>query len=74
MQRIAQVARLRPEQREEYLALHRDVWPDVEAALRAAQIRNYSIFLHEDMLFAYYEYHGADFAADLATIKADPET
>ncbi|MEY9910285.1 L-rhamnose mutarotase [Catenulispora sp. MAP12-49] len=74
MQRIAQVARLVPERREEYLALHREVWPGVEAALRAAHIRNYSIFLHGDMLFAYYEYHGEDFAADLETIKADPET
>ncbi|MEY9931453.1 L-rhamnose mutarotase [Catenulispora sp. GP43] len=74
MQRIAQIARLVPELREEYLALHREVWPGVEAALRAAHIRNYSIFLHEDTLFAYYEYHGEDFAADLETIKADPET
>ncbi|NUR24304.1 MAG: L-rhamnose mutarotase [Catenulispora sp.] len=75
MQRIAQVARLRPDKREEYLTLHREVWPGVEAALRAAHIRNYSIFLHGDMLFAYYEYHGDDFAADLENIiKADPDT
>jgi L-rhamnose mutarotase len=74
MQRIAQVARLKPELREEYLALHREVWPAVENTLRAAHIRNYSIFLHGDMLFAYYEYHGQDFAADLETIKDDPET
>lgn len=74
MQRIAQVARLRPELREEYLTLHREVWPGVEAALLAAHIRNYSIFLHGDLLFAYYEYHGEDFAADLETIKADPES
>jgi L-rhamnose mutarotase len=74
MQRIAQVARLRPESREEYLTLHSAVWPGVEAALHAAHIRNYSIFLHGDLLFAYYEYLGEDFAADLETIKADPET
>ncbi|MFD0327325.1 L-rhamnose mutarotase [Streptacidiphilus monticola] len=74
MKRIAQTTRLVPERREEYLALHRAVWPAVEAALHAAQIRNYSIFLHGDTLFAYYEYHGDDFEADLATVKADPET
>lgn len=74
MRRIAQVARLLPERREEYLALHSAVWPDVEAALRAADIHNYSIFIHGDMLFAYYEYHGDDFAAALKTIEADPET
>ena len=74
MKRIAQTTRLIPERREEYLTLHSAVWPGVEAALRAANVRNYSIFLAGDLLFAYYEYHGDDWEADLATIKADPET
>lgn len=74
MKRIAQVARLVPERREEYLRLHSAVWPGVEATLRAAHISNYSIFLHGDLLFAYYEYDGDDFEADLATIRADPES
>ena len=74
MLRIAQTIRLRPERREEYLALHREVWPGVEAALRAANIRNYSIFLRGDILFSYFEYHGDDFDADIASIAADPET
>lgn len=74
MKRIAQTTRLLPERREEYLTLHSAVWPGVEDALRAANIRNYSIFLAGDLLFAYYEYHGDDFAADLETIKADPES
>jgi L-rhamnose mutarotase len=72
MKRIAQTTRLRAEHREEYLTLHSAVWPDVEAALRAAHVRNYSIFVHGDTLFAYYEYHGDDWEADLASIKADP--
>jgi L-rhamnose mutarotase len=74
MQRIAQTIRLRPERREEYLRLHAAVWPGVEAALRAANIRNYSIFLRADTLFAYFEYWGEDLASDLAAIGADPET
>jgi L-rhamnose mutarotase len=74
VKRIAQIARLIPERREEYLTLHREVWPGVEATLRAAHISNYSIFIHGDTLFAYYEYDGDDFDADLATIKADPES
>src|SRR5579885_1162413 len=72
MNRIAQVARLVPERREEYLTLHREVWPGVEAAPRAAHISKYSIFIHGDTLCAYY--HRDDFEADLATIKADPES
>jgi L-rhamnose mutarotase len=74
MQRLAQTIRLRPERREEYLALHREVWPGVEAALRKANVRNYSIFLRGDTLFSYFEYHGEDFAADMASIAADEET
>ena len=74
VRRLAQTVRLRPERREEYLALHRAVWPGVEAALHAAHIRNYTIFLRGDTLFSYFEYHGEDFDADLATISADSDT
>ncbi|HEY0870065.1 MAG TPA: L-rhamnose mutarotase [Acidothermaceae bacterium] len=74
MQRFGSVVRLRPEHRDDYLALHANVWPDVEAALTRANVRNYTIFLHGDLLFGYYEYVGADHAADLARIAADPQT
>jgi L-rhamnose mutarotase len=74
MKRVAQTIRLRPERREEYLALHREVWPGVEAALHRAHIRNYTIFLRGDTLFSYFEYHGEDFAADLAAIGEDADT
>jgi L-rhamnose mutarotase len=74
MQRFGAVIRLRPEHREEYLRLHAAVWPAVEQALLAANIRNYTIFLHGDLLFGYYEYIGDDHAADQARIAADPQT
>ncbi|MFF5521462.1 L-rhamnose mutarotase [Streptomyces coeruleorubidus] len=74
MKRVAQTIRLRPEHRDLYLRLHSEVWPGVEAALRDANIRNYSIFLREDTLFGYFEYHGDDFEADMAAIGADAAT
>ena len=74
MRRIAQTIRLRPERREEYLRLHAVVWPGVEAALHAANIRNYSIFLRDSTLFGYFEYQGEDLERDLAAISADPDT
>jgi len=74
VRRVASVIRLRPERQEEYLRLHQAVWPEVEQTLRSANIRNYSIFLHGDLLFSYYEYVGVDHAADLARIAADPHT
>jgi L-rhamnose mutarotase len=74
VQRHGSVIRLRPEHREEYLRLHRAVWPSVEDMIRRANIRNYTIFRHGDMLFSYFEYVGDDYAADMARIAADPET
>jgi L-rhamnose mutarotase len=74
MHRIASVIRLRPEKEDEYRALHGAVWPSVLAALRTANVTNYSIFLRDGLLFSYLEYTGDDYAADMARITADPET
>ena len=74
MKRVASIVGLRPEHAEAYLELHRNVWPEVQETLRAAHISNYSIFLRDGVLFAYYEYLGEDYDADMAAIAADPET
>lgn len=60
MRRFGQVIRLRPEAEEEYRRIHVKIWPEVEAAIREAGIRNYSIYLKDGILFAYYEYHGPE--------------
>ena len=73
-QRHASVIRLRPEREAEYRRLHAEVWPAVLRQIRASNIRNYSIFLRDGVLFAYYEYVGTDHAADLAAMAADPAT
>ncbi|MFD9513179.1 L-rhamnose mutarotase [Streptomyces mirabilis] len=52
MQRFAAVIRLRPEKESEYRALHAAAWPDVLAALKRANIGNYSIFLRDGLLFS----------------------
>ena len=66
MRRMGLCNRLRPEKAEEYQALHAAAWPDVLACITACNIRNFSIFLRmpENLLFAYWEYHGEDFEAD----------
>ena len=74
MKRVGSVIRLKPEKYEEYKRLHADVWPEVLATIRAAHIRNYSIFHWNGLLFAYFEYTGGDYEADLAAIAADPST
>jgi len=72
--RHAFIVGVHPERREEYLALHRAVWPGVERALSAANITNYSIFSIGDTLVGYWEYVGDDYEADLALLDAHPES
>ena len=76
MKRIAQIIGLKPEEIAEYKRVHADVWPSVLAMIASCNIRNYSIFLREpeNLLFAYMEYHGDDWDADMAKMAADPET
>ena len=74
VKRIGQVIRLQPDAYEEYKRLHADVWEDVLATIHKANIRNYSIFHWNGLLFAYMEYVGDDFEADMASIADDPKT
>jgi L-rhamnose mutarotase len=74
MKRFGFVIRVDPGQVERYKEYHRKVWPEVLDAIRRSNIRNYSIFLKDDYLVGYYEYHGSAHVADMATIAADPKT
>jgi L-rhamnose mutarotase len=72
--RFGQVIRVRPGSVEAYERLHADVWPGVLATIDRCNIRNYSIFRHGETLFAYFEYVGDDFAADMVAMASDPIT
>jgi L-rhamnose mutarotase len=79
MQRYGWVIGVRSEKLEEYKRLHAAVWPGVLQMIKNCHIQNYSIYLRQlpdghHYLFSYLEYVGADFAADMATMAADPET
>ncbi|HEY0804845.1 MAG TPA: L-rhamnose mutarotase [Pseudonocardiaceae bacterium] len=74
VKRVATVIRLRPAAEAEYRRLHADVWPAVLRAIAECNVRNYSIFLRDGLLFSYYEYVGTDLAADLAKMAEDEET
>ena len=74
MRRVGQLIGLKPDQIEAYERLHAAVWPEVLAMISACNIRNYSIFRHGAQLFAYFEYFGNDFEADMAKMAADPKT
>ncbi len=56
MHRVGFVTRVAPEHLEEYKARHRDVWPEMQEALRRTGWGNYSLFISPDgTLFGYVE-------------------
>lgn len=74
MRRYGQLIGVRPEKLDEYKKHHAEVWPGVLDMIRQCNIRNYSIFHKDGHLFAYFEYYGDDFEADMVTMAADPTT
>jgi L-rhamnose mutarotase len=49
------VLRVKPDRIEEYVEVHRSVWPEMVGALRAAGIHNYTIFRTGNEMFGYFE-------------------
>jgi L-rhamnose mutarotase len=74
MKRYGSVIGVRREVIQEYKNYHSAVWPEILDMIWKCNIRNYSIFLKDQLLFGYFEYHGADFEADMAKMAADPKT
>ena len=83
MKRYGSVIGVKPEKLEEYKRLHAAVWPggrdrhpgdDVLEMIKACNIRNYSIYYKDGLLFSYYEYVGDDYEGDMQRMAADPVT
>lgn len=78
VERHAWVTGLKPEKAEHYRKLHAAPWPEVSATIKKSNIRNFSIFERDiagkTYLFAYLEYTGQDFAADMAKMGECPHT
>ena len=55
MTRAAFVLEIKPDKVAQYVEAHAHVWPELCAAITAAGIRNYSIFLHGNQAFGYLE-------------------
>jgi L-rhamnose mutarotase len=72
--RYGQLLKVKPEKIEEYVRYHAAVWPEVLKTIHDCNIRNYSIFLKDDQLFAYFEYIGSNYEADMRKMAADPKT
>ena len=70
MSREAFALEIRPDKVAEYVEAHRRVWPEVLDATKRAGIRNYTIFLHGNIAFGYFECD--DPAAANAVLAEDP--
>ena len=77
-QRFAWVTGLKPEKAARYEELHAHPWPGVNRTLKGIHVQNFSIHECEIdgklYLFAYLEYTGKNFDADMKKMAADPET
>ena len=64
MLRIGVTIGIKEDKIEEYKKLHAKVWPEVLENLTELNFKNYSIYLHNNVLFGYMEYHGNDIQRD----------
>lgn len=74
MKRYGQIIKVKPDKIDRYKELHSAVWPDVQKKISECNIRNYSIYLKDDLLFSYYEYIGKNYEEDMKKMAADPTT
>ena len=71
---FGQVGRLRQDKIEIYKKLHAQAWPQVLQIISDCHLQNYSIFLQGETVFAYFEYTGEDYSADMKKMAQDPVT
>ncbi len=71
-QRFGRIIKLKPEAYEEYKRLHANVWDEVLTANYESNIRNFNIYHWNGYLFAYMEYIGDDFEADMKKKSKNP--
>lgn len=74
---FGQIGRLKPECIHVYCRLHeKDVysreWSGVLQLIRDCNIRNYSIFIKDDIVFGYFEYVGEEYKTDMKKMADNP--
>jgi L-rhamnose mutarotase len=74
MRRYGQLIGIKEGKLGEYARYHAAVWPEIAARITECNIHNYSIFHKDGMLFAYFEYTGGDFEADMKKMADHPRT
>jgi L-rhamnose mutarotase len=71
VQRVCFLLRVKPDRLDEYKAAHRNVWPDMRAALSRHGWHNYSLFLADDGLLVGYVEVEPDFEQAVAGMQRE---
>jgi L-rhamnose mutarotase len=78
VQRYGMVIGVKPEMVESYKYIHANPWPEVLAAIKEGNLRNYPIYMttidDRFYIFGYFEYIGNDFGADMTMVDTQPAT
>ena len=74
MQRFGMMIRLKAGSASTYKRYHAAVWPEVLDKILECNIRNYSIYFKDDLLFSYFEYHGCDLKSDWKKMYSHAKT
>ncbi len=65
MRRFGFISKIKPGMLNKYKELHDGIWDDVVKAAHMHNLRNYTIFHKDGLLFSYFEYVGTDFEGDI---------
>jgi len=71
---LGSVICLKPEFESQYKVLHRHAFPEVLARIQNSNISDYTIFLHNGLLFSFMCYSGFDLEKDFQAIGSDDVT
>lgn len=74
VRRFGQMIKVKPDGLEAYKKWHANPMTGVNEMIKECNLKNYSIYSRGDYLFAYFEYDGDDYDADMAKMAADPNT
>ncbi|EJD6584264.1 L-rhamnose mutarotase [Providencia rettgeri] len=74
IRRFGCVVQVRPEKLEYYKQLHANPWPEVNDMIKQCNLRNFSIYYKNGLLFSYLEYIGNNYEADQKKMAAHLKT
>jgi L-rhamnose mutarotase len=55
MERVGHVWRIKPGRRDDYLRMHKTIWPELERMLREAGVTGYTIYVWNETVFSHMD-------------------